>query len=656
MNTALTQFHVFNQPDRFVEGWYWVLPSRELKIGAVKPVTVLGRDLALYRGQDGGVTAIDAYCPHMGAHLAEGRVEGNHLRCFFHNWKFNTEGHCIEAPSLEKAPPVQVKRWPTAEAYGLIWIWAGETPHHPLPFVPELEQDDCEAILGSRFIKNCHPNVVMINAIDAHHFNTVHHFPVKIHFTKRELNGNAIQFNNTTRGGEDSLLVRLLLPLYQNEATYSLCYWYGMTGSVTLGPDRLHFHILFALRLIEGGRTEGQTVLVTKRRSFPGSFLFQRAVLDITRLVGNYFAKGDTRIFQTIQFNLKTPTREDQAIVQFIHHLEQQQALQWKTWEVQKAQKNFHLNEGGKGTIAGFSLPALAKENRLHQVLDSALEARSGLSSLSPSEDSIAWPMEFFGLHQVKIFQESSSAEQQAILQQANRGLLEEAYWVEKAGMGYMAKMALLAENTEERMLYNLFAADETLHMAQLSAFLPHSQPANLDDPFLRFLSDLAECPDRQVLLFVIQIVLEGWGLSHYRDLSKHAQHPALATLFRNFLQEESRHHASGVTLFNQAVLSQASRSILFEALERFLGMVRPGPQRLVGKIATIKGGLSSSQAAQVFEELQTEVHSGTRLRLLRSLMRGETANGIVQELDDRGAFQPLSVAQCVQLWKGQPS
>ncbi len=327
----LTQ--TFNNPERFIEGWYWALPSHELAVGKVKPVTLLGRNLAIYRSDVGTVVAVDAYCPHMGAHLAEGTVEGDALRCFFHNWKFDAQGTCVDIPSLGKALPVQIKTWPVAEKYGMIWVWTGETPRHPLPFVPELEQDGCDSVLGSRFVKNCHPNVLMINAIDAHHFNTVHNLPVKIVFEKRDLNENATTFSNTTKGDDDFWFAKLIRPFYQHAITYSMCYWYGSTGTVTLGPDCLHFHIMFSLRLVEDGKAEGQTILITKQRSGLWGWSYNRILLWLTQQVGNYFAKGDTQVFQTIRFDLKTPIHADRSILQFIHHVDQQLALTWGTWE-----------------------------------------------------------------------------------------------------------------------------------------------------------------------------------------------------------------------------------------------------------------------------------------------------------------------------------
>ena len=52
--------------------WFHVSYSDELKLGEVKPVHYFGRDLVLFRGEDGKAVCLDAYCPHLGAHLGVG--------------------------------------------------------------------------------------------------------------------------------------------------------------------------------------------------------------------------------------------------------------------------------------------------------------------------------------------------------------------------------------------------------------------------------------------------------------------------------------------------------------------------------------------------------------------------------------------------------
>lgn len=323
---------IFNQPERFIEGWYWVMPSRKLRVGEVKPVTILGKDLVIYRGEDRQAVTFDAYCPHMGAHLAEGRVEGNELRCFFHHWKYDAQGFCVDIPCLDEPINLKAKTWPTSEKYGLVWIWTGETPQQPLPFIPELELEECDSAFGSRFITNCHPNIFMVNAIDAQHFNTVHKLLSEFNFEKQELNENAINFSNSTEKSPRFWLIKLIFPFYKKPVHYSICYWYGTTGMVTVGTEFLHFHIMFALRPIAGGKTEGLTILITKKRRGIFGRLFNRLILWLSKLLAEFFIKNDSKIFQTIQFNLKSPIDLDQPIIQFITHLERQKALKWGSW------------------------------------------------------------------------------------------------------------------------------------------------------------------------------------------------------------------------------------------------------------------------------------------------------------------------------------
>lgn len=301
-----------------------------------------------------------------------------------------------------------------------------------------------------------------------------------------------------------------------------------------------------------------------------------------------------------------------------------------------------------KKMVAGLKLSHISSDDKLGRVLSSALKSRLGSDlSYSGFDSYLYWHPEYFNLHKVTIFQDASEEEQAAILHIANRDLLEEAYFIEKAGMGYMAKMVLLAETIEERMLYALFSSDEVAHFAQISNFLPQQEVIGKDNAFLSLLEEVAEIPDKTVLLFVLQVVLEGWGLSHYRSLAKSCQNPALSAVFQGFLQDESRHHAAGVTLFEQIAVDDASRDAILQILTLFLRMVQIGPQGVVAAIEKVKGDLSRQQKIRIFEELDTENHSGSRLNILRSLMQTEGGQ-IVQELEQRAAFQPFSAEKCV--------
>ena len=57
----------------------------------LKAVRVMGQDLVLFRDDAGRWGLLDRDCPHRGADLAYGRLEGDGLRCPFLGWKFEAE-------------------------------------------------------------------------------------------------------------------------------------------------------------------------------------------------------------------------------------------------------------------------------------------------------------------------------------------------------------------------------------------------------------------------------------------------------------------------------------------------------------------------------------------------------------------------------------
>jgi phenylpropionate dioxygenase-like ring-hydroxylating dioxygenase large terminal subunit len=323
---------IFNDPQAVVRGWYWVCRSREIRTGQVRAVRLLGRDLAVFRGTDGKLAAFDAYCAHMGAHLAEGRVEGNALRCFFHHWKYEADGRCSEVPCLEGPPTerMRVKAWPLEERYGMAWLWTGEAAEHPVPEVPDLAGQRVDAHVANRFAKKCHPNVVLINAIDEQHFRSVHHLPgsiLRMEALPRTVAN--IEFHNTGHMPRQHWLGRLLARFYAGALTYKLSYWYGSGGFVTFGPDFLRLHLMFTLRRSDDGGTEGQTIALTRHRPGIAGAIANALILRVTSLAARYFAHGDTRVFQTIRFRFLNPIAADRAVLEFIRHLEAQPLAQW---------------------------------------------------------------------------------------------------------------------------------------------------------------------------------------------------------------------------------------------------------------------------------------------------------------------------------------
>ena len=59
-------------PPVYPNGWFTLLCSEELAVGASTSVNALGENFAVFRDTEGEVHILDAYCAHLGANLAVG--------------------------------------------------------------------------------------------------------------------------------------------------------------------------------------------------------------------------------------------------------------------------------------------------------------------------------------------------------------------------------------------------------------------------------------------------------------------------------------------------------------------------------------------------------------------------------------------------------
>ena len=73
----------------------------EIADGEGQAYPVNGRMVAVFN-RGGEYTAIDDFCPHMGASLAGGWLEGNVVTCPWHAWRFNVcDGTWCDNPRIK---------------------------------------------------------------------------------------------------------------------------------------------------------------------------------------------------------------------------------------------------------------------------------------------------------------------------------------------------------------------------------------------------------------------------------------------------------------------------------------------------------------------------------------------------------------------------
>jgi 3-ketosteroid 9alpha-monooxygenase subunit A len=166
----------------FPFGWFPALLSSELARGEVRPLRYFGRDLVIWRGEDGVARMLDAHCPHLGAHMGHGgRVAGNDLECPFHAWRWDGQGVARQIPYAERIPPRLTRpcerQWPLAEANRMLWFWfhpQGLAPQWEVESFPEAHDPDwTEFEIHEWRVFGALQNMAE-NAVDTAHFRFVH--------------------------------------------------------------------------------------------------------------------------------------------------------------------------------------------------------------------------------------------------------------------------------------------------------------------------------------------------------------------------------------------------------------------------------------------------------------------------------------------------
>ena len=194
-------------PPFFPNGWYRIMNSCELKVNQVKYLDYCNRDVVVFRGSNGQVYALEAFCAHMGANLGiNGQVKHSKcIQCPFHGWLFDGEtGNCIQPDAFSKKAVnqfeyfdlkrqqavdgeylkhcydgnIKMKKYHVREHNECIHIWYDSREkfqdesaimYHPFKVEHKLEYRG-ESV---QFV-NCHIQEIPENGADIRHFDFLH--------------------------------------------------------------------------------------------------------------------------------------------------------------------------------------------------------------------------------------------------------------------------------------------------------------------------------------------------------------------------------------------------------------------------------------------------------------------------------------------------
>ena len=296
---------------------------------------------------------------------------------------------------------------------------------------------------------------------------------------------------------------------------------------------------------------------------------------------------------------------------------------------------------------SGMDAPHLPAGHPFHAVIEAAVGRRLGAAPASVPEPSALWGADFYGLDRARAFTSAGDDARRATLGLCAEGLLEEGYFIEKSGLNCNATLMLAAETIEEKTLYALMAADEAVHLRLVAPYLPRAAERTAQNPFLKLLSRVIEEGSAPAKVYLLQVLLEGWGLTHYKSLGDGCLDPHLAESLRRILKDEALHHRGGVLLFDPAKLSDSDRAFVVDAGVEIFRMVQAGPQLVVSALERATGGFSRERKIELFRDLDTQTQAGARLKLLRGLL-GEVDSSFLQDTFARyGLERPLTPEEC---------
>ena len=162
----------------FHQSWFPVGLSSEVSPGTVVGRDFLGTRVVLYRDAQGKALVQSAYCAHLGADLSIGQVVDGQIRCAFHHWRYASDGRCVHIPTGDKIPPgARVFTYPSAEAWGLIWAFNGETPLFDVPRMPGAEEGELIFEAHRRGTRPVDFWIATANAVDFQHLRSLHKLP-----------------------------------------------------------------------------------------------------------------------------------------------------------------------------------------------------------------------------------------------------------------------------------------------------------------------------------------------------------------------------------------------------------------------------------------------------------------------------------------------
>ena len=277
-----------------------------------RAVRALGEDLILFRDGAGRPGLLHARCCHRGTTLYYGRVEADGIRCCYHGWKFDVEGHCLDQPMEpeggRRKDAIRQPWYPVQERYGLIFAYMGPPARKPvlpryecLDVMDEgefVEADDTSLGGGGPAIIPCNWLQHFENVVDPFHVPVLHGAFSGTQFTQAMASRPDVRFEATA----DGVTVRSVRPADGGKVFYRVTQAVLPTLRVVPNPRVAQFARVESIgwvlplddtsfRIYVAGRVRHAGDIGRMRSKFAGKFWWDMSDAEHRAMPGDYEAQ-----------------------------------------------------------------------------------------------------------------------------------------------------------------------------------------------------------------------------------------------------------------------------------------------------------------------------------------------------------------------------
>ncbi|OCC23416.1 hypothetical protein MB02_12435 [Croceicoccus estronivorus] len=299
----------------FTQTWFPICLSDELEQGKVIGRDFLGGRVAIFRDTDGTAHVVSAFCPHLGADISVGDVQGDNVRCPFHHWEFNGQGQCVRTAVGDPAPrSATLFKYPTMERFGLVFAFNGEEPLYDWPELFPYKDEELSIWTRRSMILDCDGWVFSANTPDMQHLKVLHGvtFLHEDPHARVEWNqwGFAYDFEGVTGDAKGSAKLAWRIGILGSNNFFQMGThngrWYGVLALYSC-PKPQKSEVFLTILTHKGETAEDENAAAQ----------FMAEMMAFEQQIVN----EDSPVLNTIRYRPGTLTKADKSLARFLDYL-----------------------------------------------------------------------------------------------------------------------------------------------------------------------------------------------------------------------------------------------------------------------------------------------------------------------------------------------